>query len=117
MDVVDLLHHRLVRVDGLRMVAFLPELPGAARLVRGLASGEEVEQPGAPLGGELGEQLAGGEFLLLARPPTSLFPSASSVGHDAREIGGMHDGVEVILQDDPPRWRKGLGRQVGGRAA
>ena len=56
------------------MVAFLPDLPGAARLVRWL-------------GCELGEEFAGGEFL--------------QVGHDAREIGGMDDGVEVILYDDP----------------
>ena len=69
------------------MATFLPVLLGAAGLVRGLADGEEVEQPGAPLGGELGEEFAGGEFL--------------PVGHDARENGGMDDGVKVILHDDP----------------
>ena len=69
MHVVELLQHHLVGVDRLRVVAFLPELISAARLVLRFASLEQVQEPGAPLGFKLPDQLAGGKLLQICHHP------------------------------------------------
>jgi hypothetical protein len=68
------------------MVAFLPELPGAAGLVCGFASRQEVEQPAPPLEFELSEEFPCGEFLQIG-------------DHSGRSAAC--NSMEVVLHDDP----------------
>ncbi len=61
MQIVQLLEHHGVVVDGLRMEAFLPDLMPTAGLVSRPIDGEPVEQPVAAFVGQLGTG-AGGHF-------------------------------------------------------
>lgn len=81
------LKHRLVGIDSLRMITFLPELPRAPRLMFGRTRRKKIKQPVTAFGLQLRKELPCGELL--------------QVRHHAWEVVAMHNGVEVILQNHP----------------
>lgn len=87
MDVIDLLEHRRVRIDGLRVETFLPRLGDTVVFVGGAIGDESIHQPAAPFGLDLRQELAGGELLEIA--------------HGAGKLVGVQHGVEMILHDHP----------------
>ena len=87
MDVIDFLKHRLVRIDGLWMKAFLPHLGNAVVFVRGAMGDEAVYQPAAPFCLKLRQQAVGSELL--------------EVGYDTGECVRVKHGMEMIIHDDP----------------
>ena len=87
MQIIQLLPHRLVAEDRLRMRSLLPDLVLLGFVGEPLIT-KLGKQPIASLGLELLEDLLCGE--------------AFRIPQDAGEIGSRKDGVEVIIQDHPP---------------
>jgi len=86
-QVFELLQHRCITDDGLRVESLLPHLMGALLLMRGATVRELIEQPGARFDFEQFENPARGVAL--------------EIRHDLREGGCGEDGVEMVVEDDP----------------
>ena len=87
MQIIQLLPHRLVAEDRLRMRSLLPDL-----VLLGFV--------GEPLITKLGKQPIAS--LVLELLEDLLCGEAFQIPQDAGEIGSRKDGVKVIIQDHPP---------------
>jgi hypothetical protein len=87
MQIVTLLQHHLITHDCLRMEPLLPELMCALGLVFGAKVFELVEKP-----------LTAFALELFDYPPRGM---PLEVTYNARHIGRRHNGVEVIVENDP----------------
>jgi hypothetical protein len=86
-NVIDFLLHHFIRIDLLRVNAFLPDLMLLEFLVRCAEIGELIDQPVTLFQFNLRQERMGGEALELAQ--------------GVRQIGAGEDGVKVVFHDDP----------------
>ena len=86
-QIPQLLEHRLIAADRLRMRALLPDLMRAVPLVRGLEELELAQQPLPALGPELLEDAPRGE--------------AFQITEHAAQLGRGEHRVEMVVEDHP----------------
>ena len=86
-DIIDFLVHHLIRIDLLRVNAFLPYLMFLEFLVRSAEIGELIDQPVTLFQFDLGWERMRSETLEMAQ--------------GRWQIGAMEDGVKMVFHDDP----------------